>query len=57
MTRDRLRQFLRDEQGATAIEYALIAAGIGAVIVTAVNLLGGTVTGQYVAVNARLTER
>jgi pilus assembly protein Flp/PilA len=57
MTCDRLRQFLRDEQGATAIEYALIAAGIGAVIVTAVNLLGGTVTGQYVAVNARLTER
>jgi pilus assembly protein Flp/PilA len=46
MTCDRLRQFLRDEQGATAIEYALIAAGIGAVIVTAVNLLGARLRGS-----------
>jgi len=57
MTRNRLTKFLRDERGATAIEYALIAAGIATVIVMAVNLLGGTVLGQYTTVNAKLNER
>lgn len=56
MTRDRLVEFLRDERGATAIEYALIAAGIATVIVTAVNLLGTTVLGQYNAVETALRE-
>jgi len=32
--------FLRDESGATAIEYGLIAAGIAVVIITAVKLIG-----------------
>ena len=36
-----LREFVKDESGATAIEYALIAAGIGLAIITAVNALGG----------------
>ena len=35
-----LRKFLRDENGATAIEYAMIAAGIGATIATTVWGLG-----------------
>jgi pilus assembly protein Flp/PilA len=35
-----LKQFLRNESGATAIEYALIAAGISVAIITVVNLLG-----------------
>jgi pilus assembly protein Flp/PilA len=35
-----LRRFLRNESGATAIEYALITAGICLAIITAVNLLG-----------------
>jgi pilus assembly protein Flp/PilA len=33
-------EFLRDESGATAIEYGLIAAGSSVAIITAVNLLG-----------------
>ncbi|MCA3573043.1 MAG: Flp family type IVb pilin [Aestuariivirga sp.] len=33
-------RFLGDESGATAIEYGLIAAGIGIAIVTAVQLVG-----------------
>ncbi len=33
-------RFVRDESGATAIEYGLIAAGISVVIITAVNLVG-----------------
>jgi pilus assembly protein Flp/PilA len=37
------RRFRADESGATAIEYALIAAGIAVAIVTAVTNLGSTV--------------
>ncbi|MBP0109904.1 MULTISPECIES: Flp family type IVb pilin [Bradyrhizobium] len=36
-----LRSFLADENGATAIEYSLIAAGIALAIVVAVNNTGG----------------
>jgi pilus assembly protein Flp/PilA len=33
-------KFVRDESGATAIEYGLIAAGIAVVIIAAVQLVG-----------------
>lgn len=42
-----IRSFLRDERGATAIEYALIAAGIAVAIVSAVNSLGDSVKALY----------
>jgi pilus assembly protein Flp/PilA len=35
-----IQRFVREEQGATAIEYALISAGISIVILTAANALG-----------------
>jgi len=38
-----VRAFARDEKGATAIEYALIAGGLSIVILTAVIALGDTV--------------
>ena len=34
-------EFLRDQSGATAIEYGLIAAGIAVAIITIVNTEGG----------------
>jgi len=37
------RRFHADERGATAIEYALIAAGISVAIVTTVTNLGSTI--------------
>jgi pilus assembly protein Flp/PilA len=40
----------RDEQGATAIEYAMVAAGIGVAIVAAVTKLGTTTAGLYTSV-------
>ncbi|MBN9004716.1 MAG: Flp family type IVb pilin [Rhizobiales bacterium] len=43
--------FLQDESGATAIEYALIAAGISVTIVAAVNGVGSSVSGRFNAVN------
>lgn len=42
--------FIGDECGTTAIEYALIGAGLSIVILGAVNAAGGTVTGLYDAV-------
>jgi len=41
------RRFLADEAGATAIEYALIAAGISLAIIVTVQTLGTTVKGRY----------
>lgn len=40
-------RFAKDESGATAIEYGLIAAGIAVVIITAVNLVGTNLTSIF----------
>lgn len=42
-----LRRFFVDERGATAIEYGLIAAGIGATIATTIWGLGSTLKEQW----------
>ncbi|MGB8398218.1 Flp family type IVb pilin [Bradyrhizobium sp.] len=47
-------KFVRDETGATAIEYALIAAGISITIVAAVNGLGTTLNNTFTSVNTSL---
>ena len=39
--------FLKDESGATAIEYGLIAAGISVVIIAAVKSVGSNLTGTF----------
>lgn len=51
---DRTCHFLSDEQGASAIEYAMIAAGVGAAIVTAVNALGLSVLDMYETIKTAL---
>jgi pilus assembly protein Flp/PilA len=38
-----LQRFLKDESGATAIEYGLIAAGIALAIITSIHWLGLTI--------------
>jgi pilus assembly protein Flp/PilA len=45
-----IARFLRDESGATAIEYSLIAAGIAIVIVTVVKGLGSKVNTTFTSV-------
>jgi pilus assembly protein Flp/PilA len=45
-----LRDFVRDDGGATAIEYAMIASGIAAVIVAVVMTMGTSVQGMYQSV-------
>ena len=47
-------RFLRDESGATAIEYGLIAAGISVAIIAAVNTLGGTLNTNFTSINTQL---
>lgn len=42
-----LKSFVKNESGATAIEYGLIAAGIAVVIVTAVQLIGTNLTSTF----------
>jgi pilus assembly protein Flp/PilA len=47
-----LLRFLKDETGATAIEYALIAGGISIVIVAAVQSIGTTLNTNFTSVAA-----
>jgi pilus assembly protein Flp/PilA len=47
-------QFLADQSGATAIEYALIAAGISLAIIAAVNGLGSTLNTSFTTINTSL---
>jgi len=49
-----LRDFLLDERGATAIEYALLASGIAGAIIAAVMALGTSVNGMYTSVSTGL---
>jgi pilus assembly protein Flp/PilA len=46
--------FLKNESGATAIEYALIASGISIAIVAAVYSLGTELTNKYQGVSTAL---
>jgi pilus assembly protein Flp/PilA len=45
-----LKSFLRDESGATAIEYGVIAGSLSIAILGAVSTLGVTVKGNYAAI-------
>jgi pilus assembly protein Flp/PilA len=47
-------RFLRDESGATAIEYGLIAAGIAVAIITVVASLGSSLNTTFTSVSTAL---
>jgi pilus assembly protein Flp/PilA len=47
-------RFVRDESGATAIEYGLIAALISVVIITALQLIGTNLTTAFTSVGNAL---
>jgi pilus assembly protein Flp/PilA len=49
-----LFRFMRDESGATAIEYGLIAAGISVAIIVTVNALGGQLNNVFTNVSTSL---
>jgi pilus assembly protein Flp/PilA len=49
-----IARFVKDESGATAIEYGLIAAGISLAIIAVVNGLGSNLSGKFTAINSSL---
>jgi pilus assembly protein Flp/PilA len=49
------RSFLRDEKGATAIEYALIAALVSVAILVALEALGTSLGGLYNSMSSKVT--
>jgi pilus assembly protein Flp/PilA len=51
-----LNKFLRDESGATAIEYGLIAAGISVVIIVVVNGIGTKLNNAFTSIEGKLKQ-
>ena len=49
-----IARFVKDQSGATAIEYGLIAAGISLAIIAAVNGLGTTLNTKFTSINTSL---
>jgi pilus assembly protein Flp/PilA len=47
-------RFVKDESGATAIEYGLIAAGIAVAIITAVNGVGTALSTKFATISTSL---
>jgi pilus assembly protein Flp/PilA len=50
-----ISRFIRDESGATAIEYGLIAALISVVIIGGVTLVGSKLSGTFDTLQTKLT--
>jgi len=49
-----IKNLIKEEDGVTAIEYALIASLIAGVIITAVTLLGGNISTLFTDLAARI---
>jgi len=49
-----VKRFAKDESGATAIEYGLIAAGISVAIITVVQGLGTKLSNTFVNISGKL---
>ena len=49
-----IKRFFRDENGATAIEYGLIAAGISVAIITVVGTLGENLNTTFTSIAGKL---
>ncbi|HEY5130305.1 MAG TPA: Flp family type IVb pilin [Bradyrhizobium sp.] len=49
-----IARFVKDQSGATAIEYGLIAAGISLAIIAVVNGLGSNLNTKFTSINTSL---
>jgi pilus assembly protein Flp/PilA len=49
-----VNRFAKDESGATAIEYGLIAAGISVAIISVVNTLGSQLKSTFTNISSQL---
>lgn len=52
-----IARFMKDESGATAIEYGLIAAGIAIAIITAVNNVGTSLSTTFGTISTQLNKQ
>jgi pilus assembly protein Flp/PilA len=50
----KIASFLKNESGATAIEYGLIAAGISVAIIAAVNTIGTSLNTSFTSISTQL---
>jgi pilus assembly protein Flp/PilA len=50
-----VKRFLKNESGATAVEYGLIAALIGVVIIAGAGALGAALNGKFSAIGTTVT--
>ena len=53
--RNLLTKFLKDQGGASAVEYAILMSLIGGAMIVAVGLLGTKITGVFTSITALLT--
>jgi pilus assembly protein Flp/PilA len=53
----KLQQLMRDEEAPTSVEYAMMAAGIGALIALAVYTLGDSVNAKFAGMDTKLNSR
>lgn len=51
----RLLNLIRNEEGASAVEYALLVGGIAAVVMTTIYALGGSIDTLFGSVNTKLS--
>jgi pilus assembly protein Flp/PilA len=51
-----IARFVKDQSGATAIEYGLIAAGISLAIIAVVNGLGTNLNNKFTSINSALAK-
>ncbi len=54
IAKHQVRRLLSAQDGATAVEYALIAAGVAGAILVAITALGGSVTTMWTSVSTAL---
>jgi pilus assembly protein Flp/PilA len=52
---NKLMRFVKDESGATAIEYGLLAAGIGLLLIIIVPQLGHTLSGVFTRIDTGIS--
>ncbi|HWK94247.1 MAG TPA: Flp family type IVb pilin [Pseudolabrys sp.] len=52
----KLTAFIKDESGATAIEYGLIAAGIAVAIIAMVNTIGTKLNTSFTSISSQLKD-
>lgn len=51
-----IKNFIKEEDGVTAIEYALIASLIAGVIIAAVTLLGGNISSMFNSLAGKISK-